>query len=476
MKRHAILTAIGLVFWLGGDAHAATRYVRQGAAGARTGADWANAYTDLPATLNRGDVYYVAAGNYATHNFNDAASGTATIVIKGATAADHGTDAGWSASFAVGPDTGLQAVWNTTTSGVIIWVSKPYYVFDGNTPGGCDPTHKCGFKLDMPAANCVPSTCYSFYLDGDGSANNITVQYTEMPGFGQQSTHDHEAIRGNGMAGSGTIGPVTIRYNYLHDFGYGGPLQSRQWQGTSIAEFNYIEKNFSSTVNAHSEAWSDCGSAVIFRYNKLWDACFGTGCIVSLNSGATCTDAGWEIYGNQFGITDGNPNQAPGSDDVGGDGLIACINGNVCNGWKIYNNTFYNFQAGWALTSRIGNEGSGTGWVVENNIWYCAANCVGATHLLGGGGGAADYNGYSSGIVHGSEAHAQTITANPFVSTAAKNLRLTAPTTGGLSLAAAYQTDMTGMTRGADGVWDRGAFEFAGVPLPAIPGGVRIIP
>jgi hypothetical protein len=129
-----------------------------------------------------------------------------------------------------------------------------------------------------------------------------------------------------------------------------------------------------------------------------------------------------------------------------------------------------------ALTSRIGNEGSGTGWVVENNIWYCATNCVGATHLLGGSGGAADYNRYSSGVAHGSEAHAQTITANPFVSTAAKNLRLTGPTTGGLSLAAAYQTDMTGMVRGADGVWDRGAFEFAGVPGPAVPGGVRIIP
>jgi hypothetical protein len=37
---------------------------------------------------------------------------------------------------------------------------------------------------------------------------------------------------------------------------------------------------------------------------------------------------------------------------------------------------------------------------------------------------------------------------------------LAAPTTAGSPLASPYNTDLLGKTRGADGTWDRGAFEF----------------
>ena len=44
----------------------ANRYVREAAAGANDGTDWTNAYTTLPASLTRGDTYYVADGAYGT--------------------------------------------------------------------------------------------------------------------------------------------------------------------------------------------------------------------------------------------------------------------------------------------------------------------------------------------------------------------------------------------------------------------------
>src|SRR5262245_7797716 len=81
---------------------AATRYVRAGAAGANTGADWTNAYSVLPATLVRGDVYYLADGSYPGYIFDDASSGTTLITIKKATVNDHGTDTGWLASYGDG--------------------------------------------------------------------------------------------------------------------------------------------------------------------------------------------------------------------------------------------------------------------------------------------------------------------------------------------------------------------------------------
>src|SRR5438132_1714604 len=45
-------------------AHAACHVVTPSGAGARDGSTWGNAYAGLPATLVRGDSYYIATGNY----------------------------------------------------------------------------------------------------------------------------------------------------------------------------------------------------------------------------------------------------------------------------------------------------------------------------------------------------------------------------------------------------------------------------
>jgi hypothetical protein len=84
-------------------AGAASHYVRAGATGTATGADWTNAYPKLPATLVRGDTYYLAGGSYGSHVFQDAPSGTATITLVRATNVSHGTPTGWSTTYATGP-------------------------------------------------------------------------------------------------------------------------------------------------------------------------------------------------------------------------------------------------------------------------------------------------------------------------------------------------------------------------------------
>src|SRR4030067_1861776 len=71
-------------------------YVRSDAGGGNNGSDWNNAYTALPATLVRGAIYYVAAGNSTRRAFNTPSSGSLLITIKKATALDHGTNSGWS--------------------------------------------------------------------------------------------------------------------------------------------------------------------------------------------------------------------------------------------------------------------------------------------------------------------------------------------------------------------------------------------
>jgi hypothetical protein len=86
---------------------AASHCIRSGASGS-TCADWGtNACNALPATLTRRNTYYIAKGSYAGRAFNTAASGISVITIQGATAADHGTDAGWSSSYSVDVNEGV---------------------------------------------------------------------------------------------------------------------------------------------------------------------------------------------------------------------------------------------------------------------------------------------------------------------------------------------------------------------------------
>jgi hypothetical protein len=59
--RKVVVAAVVLIA-LPTMASAANHYVRAGASGNGSGADWTNAYTDLPGSLTRGDTYYVAAG------------------------------------------------------------------------------------------------------------------------------------------------------------------------------------------------------------------------------------------------------------------------------------------------------------------------------------------------------------------------------------------------------------------------------
>ncbi len=75
MKIRLMILALLLVATA--NVRAACHVVIGGASGSHTGADWNNPYSALPASLVRGDVYYVsgAGTSYGPYNFNVADSG-----------------------------------------------------------------------------------------------------------------------------------------------------------------------------------------------------------------------------------------------------------------------------------------------------------------------------------------------------------------------------------------------------------------
>ena len=446
------LFAFVLLALLSANINAANRYVREGATGSGTGADWTNAFPTMPASLTRGDVYYVADGNYGSYTFDD--GGTTLTTVRKATTTDHGTETGWLSTYGDG-----QAVFGNSISFL-----TSGWVFDGVSGSDYQPGH--GFKLDNTAGTNT-SNIVVFGNTGAAGVSNITVSHVDVigPGYDQVDVNDR-AFYSN-STGS-TTSNLTISHNWVK--GVGVPILMRQVD-TILVEYNQIDDNHSQAAS-HAETWSDTGTDnVIFRYNKIRNpegtAVFFIG---NGNAGGTPIDintsSNWDVYGNVFFYRD----YVPGVDhNVGVGAVLWCppfpvFGGDTfCDNWKIYNNTFHNFEsASWIANRILGSAGAGiTIPVVSNNIFNNGG--TNATHV----DITASHNYYRN-TTHTSEANEQIGTTDPFVNAGADDFHLIAATTAGQTLSSPYNVDLDGVIRGGDGVFDRGAFEFGASSAPVV--------
>jgi hypothetical protein len=186
----------------------------------------------------------------------------------------------------------------------------------------------------------------------------------------------------------------------------------------------------------------------------------------SLGSVAQATINGFQIYGNVIvGAGGGNGIFAAGSD--------CCVYANT----KIFNNTIVNSGSKIFYACNPGSIGCplSTGNVIENNLLYNSN----ATILYNGAtGNTNDFNAYFSATAAPlTEVHPQIATGDPFVNDAAGNFQLTSDLVviPGLTLSAPFNIDPTGATRGADGTWQRGAFEFVAATIPNPPTNVTAL-
>ena len=434
-------------------------YVRSGATGNGSGSDWTNAYTSLPATLQRGATYYVASGSYAGRTFNTAVSGALLITIQGATAASHGTDIGWSNSYSVSAqDGGSAARW----TGMLTFTTS-YWVFDGSVGSALDNTpanYGFSFGTGLSQALLIGTAGSS---GGCGSAvSNLTFAHF----YGKATTADVEKEFEEGNTYGGVLSNITFS-NFLIDGWQGlfmtksGGCSSTPYTGW-IVQYGVMLNGFSSSAN-HGE-WINPNeraiSGLIVRY-CIFRGSSGsagmTGTIVANNSDNT----GAQIYGNVFDSL------------VVGNGVISGTSEGNFNNAVVYNNTFINDDV--ATGNPIGGSGQGTGNIAYNNLFY-------NMNASAGGGFTLDYNTYYSTTNSPTEVHKQTGSGNPFVNLASYNYQLAAATQAGSTLSSPYNVDSTGATRGGDGTWDRGAYEFSSggstpppdTTPPAAPTGVGV--
>jgi hypothetical protein len=473
-------------------------YVRAGATGTGTGANWTNAYSGFgtsagqinPSGMTRGVTYWLALGSYGSPKFGTADSGTSVITIKSATSNNHGAAADWSVAYA-----------GVTTFAAATAITTDYWTLSGQSwPPICSGAHVCGaggYSIYFHNTTDGSSTGKALAVSGNG----VTLQYVEVQGLSNGTSDD------GGIAvqcpSSGVLNNFYLGYSYVHDVGvdliegqYRCGGQNYSGSGHTY-EHNYFSHSHRGDSSAHAQAIATGAWNLVVRYNVFHDI-GSSGCITDPFSG-DITLQNWDVYGNTY-EWDNTFNEGVGN------GLVGLYGEAFTGHLNIYNNTIANINnatctsAGVACNSpalyvggtSLGSSGTVTAQVY-NNLWW---NPFYATPVMYSSPSTwtalVDYNtaycatgGCSnSGTFVTLGAHDAFLrSGNPFVNfdgSSNFNTSLTLDTAAGMSLSVSlptgctsgvncYSVDPLGVTRGADGTWDRGAFQVGSTRTPPPP-------
>lgn len=431
----------------------AEHYIRAGTTSptAQGTAGWGNgqAASALPATLVRGDTYYVAAGSYGSYDFtNVATSGATLITVKKATVANHGAGAnanvGWLDSYATG-----QAVWTDWTMGM------SFLTIDGVTGGGPPSSGNPTNTTTWSTGHGIAVRAFSAHLVfQSGALTDLTMNRVEFDG-----TDNTNGDRDIFYFVNGTSTNVIWRRCYLHHIGSDfGQMYSTavNW----VWEYCYVTLN-NLSGDQHGDFMENGGTVtnLTARWN-FFDNIRLTYCFGSHDPSGQFN--GGLVYGNIF------------RDIEASNGLIAALTNPGTRQYsnvKFLNNTIV---SGTGIDDGMGNPQSGTGNEAYNNIWVNESFGFSAvTH---------NYNASNSSL---GEANGVTVSTTVFTNYQTDlTLSGTFPAnwsgTNTNVLVPGNSVDMMGTARLRTGsIWDRGAFAFgsgggADTTPPAAPTGVTV--
>lgn len=430
-------------------------YVSSAATGANNGADWGNAYRALPAALQRGAVYYVAAGNYPPHVFADATSGTNLIIIEKATATKHGAEAGWQAAFGTG-----QATFAAPLS-----FTRGYYIFDGQYRANM--TSGYGFKVDGQTSPLPSGGDINIGTRNPDAATEVTIRFVEVSG-----SHDRanpQQSRDDGIEALWGSHGWCVQYCAIHDTG----LCSLFCRGcrNAVLEYSWLDRNHSTPAwHAEGVSASEQQNNFTIRYNVFQDI-EGTAHIAT-PSGGHWTGTNWYIYGNVFLY---DPTNQPAGPTTTGDGVFAVFDCNLLGDCFFCNNTIVHCPQG-QVGIVPGNPVNMDRFYIKNNLWINSGDGRSLGISVHGGNPEGkpisvtdfqwDHNEYvncwspADGTAGAVIAHLAGPYGSPLVEMTNLNFNLSAHTAPGVPMPAPLNTDPNGELRGSDGLWDRGAYQY----------------
>lgn len=432
------------VAWMGWSAaaHAEDVHVGPTASGTGDGHDWDNQADWASVSLDRGNQYFLAGGTYGGRPLATPSDGT-PIVIRRATSSAHGADAGWVDALATGPATFADGA---------LTISSDDWIIDGVTGGGPGQWRTGHGFLFTSVAGASLS-----YVDMADGVANVVVRHAA---FTQTGDTTSTSAFVNAFSDVGELRGSTFEYCYIHDIS-GLPFFFREGSG-NIVQYNYLGDICGVSVhdvNQHCEGVVIHGmSDMHFRWNYVAE-CPSSGGFVK-NDVQTSSDV--RIYGNTF--SNGFP--------------INCNTGS-CVGWRVLSNTFHDTDGG-----PFGGDGAITDLLYVDNVTFTASiGALPGTHASNWfsriSANSCDSGADATENVvrrYPSDCDVVTETQDPFVNSSGstpEEFELAAPIVdwSGQDVCALdpcvgerrYDHDAFGRIRGADGTWDRGAYEIGPV-------------
>lgn len=420
-------------------------YIRKGASGAGNGSNWTDAWDDLDdATFIRGHTYFVAYGTgYTGRDFNTAASGSTYIYIKKAISTDHGTSTGWSSSYG----DGQAAVDNGTIS-----VLTDYWVFDGQNGEISDGDDETAYGFIMKRTS-TSSDMRLFGIPniGDHSYDPDYIKIAHwafvLPGA-SYSSYVQTAIYSNTQGGDCVSGINTgslikacyFKNSHTHIGLYG-------FQDLIIEDCWFDEIHDNVTHEQHfatnnSDNMTVRNNYFYHPYLYAWGA-----------HGELCatTNSDAKFYGN---IVECDPlldlNSVFGNADSGTPDVID-------NMWVVHN-TFINCSSGRGDVF-VGNISAGDPSYGYNNYHEGSTGAYYNNNypLFPEGNVVHDYNAYYDCTNKETESHRIDLSSDVLDADYKPTEEVGE---GKTDLGSSYSPDPDGNTRGDDGVYDPGAYEY----------------
>lgn len=460
---------------LPGRVLAACHVITPSGSGSHSGADWNNAYKGFgtgagqlsPSSMTRGDTYYLGAGSYGYVNFNTSDSGTTLITVKAPTSSDNCTNTGWNAGTMQG-----SAIFSSTGNEPALDVQSDYWTFDGQyglggTVAGGDITlSDYGIQANWGSG---ANTLAIIRLGLSGNpVTGITMRHIAKNGSNGAPNYDGSSTCEDGLVAYSGSSNLLFEYNFFENSG-----GAYNFAGVSNATVQYTMNMTNYSIGGcHGDHvnFPNGANNLTFRYNQ-WRSSSGTA-VFDMPCGTCTTSSNVYFYGEQIYWVDSDqcriPNGTLGACAVG-DAIVWASSGEgVTGNFYFINNTIDNMSG----THFTGNSwtmpfnSSGTTWgtvLYEGNI---ISNSVAVTTPACGSGNTCtsyswDHNAYyNTTNTADTDTNKQVFSSSPFVNESGLNFQLVADTTAGVSFSSPYNQDPNGNTRGADGTWDRGAFQF----------------
>jgi hypothetical protein len=378
-------------------------------------------------TWTLGSTYWLAGSDTAySSSCIRQTTGSGRLTIKKASAASHGTETGWDASYGT-----KQAV---IGGGIGIHISG--VTIDGSYRVSAESGH--GFKFAAAGSTNLIYTANNYLTTG------AIIKYAELT----HTSYDTSSASAIYMHGNGTN---TYQYLYIHDISGIGIHNSGGFEN-SVFEESVLGRIGRTTSSDHTELIKSEGVTknVTIRNNLFYDW---------KSTGGIILDAGfdnWMIYNNVF------TQRTAGLDC--GNGAISAQQSNTAGditNIKVYNNTFANISSlkAYIFAAGLGNM-SGQGNDVKNNLFYNVAT----NPATCGGGCTKGHNWYSSVTGYTPSGTEIAGSGDPFISSRTENFRLTGsvgPSNLGLNLSSYFTTDKDGNNRPVGNLgWSIGAYEY----------------